>query len=61
MASFSTPLDFKVNINSLLFAEKDMHWEFDGDYNIYNTLWTFVKVTFKPPPFPKKICRMVKN
>jgi hypothetical protein len=35
-----------VNINDLLLVEKDIHWEFDGDYNIYNALWTFVKVTF---------------
>jgi hypothetical protein len=46
MASFSTPLDLQVNINNLLLVEEDIHWEFDGDYNIYNALWTFVKVTF---------------
>jgi hypothetical protein len=46
MASFSTPLDLQVNMNNLLLVEADIHWEFDGDYNIYNALWTFVKVTF---------------
>jgi hypothetical protein len=30
MASFFTPL----NINNLLLVEEDIHWEFDGDYNI---------------------------
>jgi hypothetical protein len=46
MASFSTPLDLQLNMNNLLLVEANIHWEFDGDYNIYNALWTFVKVTF---------------
>jgi hypothetical protein len=70
MASFSTPLDLQVNINNLLLVEEDIHWEFDGDYNIYSALWTFVKVTLTNIEttsisiFVKNtffVCRMVKN
>ncbi len=63
MASFSTPLNLQVNIDNLLLVEEDIHWEFDGDYNIYNALWTFVKVTFtniETTSISKKNCRMVK-